>query len=159
METLKDLENKFDRWFKVLPGLPNSARKFLADYLWIMVIISSILYGVFLLMVLGLATFIIPAFSFISIQTIDAGISYSTIVSMLELILVLSLMVSAIGPLRKHQRSGWDKMFLVALVGFVAAIIQLFFSFSLYNLVSAFVWLAIEMYLLMQTKSFFIKKA
>lgn len=157
METLRIIENKFAKWLKFLPSLPDRGQKIISDYLWVIALVSMLFSGLFILLILGLLSFNVATLGLESIRSIDNGITVVTIVATLELILVFSLSAAAIGPLRKHQRSGWDKMFIIALVSFASAVLQFAYTLKFYNAFSAVIWLIIQVYFLLQVKRHFVR--
>lgn len=157
METLRFIENKFAQWLKFLPNMPDRGQKILSDYLWVIALVSMLFSGFFILLILGLLSFNLASFGLGSIQSIDSGVTVVTVVAGLELILVFALSVAAIGPLRKHQRSGWDKMFIIALVSFVSAVLQFAYTINFYNVISAVIWMLIQAYFLLQVKRHFVR--
>lgn len=157
MEALRKIENQFARAFKFLPGLSESVQKLLSDYLWLVALVGSAFSLFFLAMLIGLVDVESSIVGLNSVRAIDLNLRPVTIIAVFELVLITSLMLSAIGLLKKHKRSGWDIMFLVALVSFVSCFLQFCFSWSYYNLFTGLVWLLIEIYFLLQVKSHFVR--
>lgn len=164
MEALKKLENTIIGWLTKVPNLPESARKWLGDNIWWIVIVGAVLIGIAAIVqlttVLNVMTVIgsvaatyyaTNAFTSYAIATGLIGLAFSVITAV--------LLVTAIKPLQLKQKKGWVLLFLVWLLNILAtvviAVLTLNPVFFITTILFNSIWIAISGYLLFEMHSQF----
>jgi hypothetical protein len=169
MEYIKKAEDKIGEWLKPVPHMPENWRKWLAANVWWLTAIGAILiclslFAMFMAVVIafGLTT----AIGSYSLYGWGAYGYASTnilllLINFVAMVVFAGIYISAISPLKKGQKKGWDLMFKAFLLGIVLNVITLlgtlnhFFSGLLNAAIGAF----IGAYILFELKSYFVKTA
>ena len=151
--SVRKLENKIEGWLKPIPHLPSTWRKWVADNIWWIMIVSVVM-------------------SAITIFTINSNLwhsydpfahtgwwMFSSTISLLFMAVVTIISASAIKPLKNMKKKGWDLLFLVFIVKIVAEIVNLLISLNIFLFLSSLVGIAIGAaigaYLLFEIRSYF----
>ncbi len=163
-EFLYKLEKTVFGWFKNVPGLPEGARKWLADNIWWIVIVGLVLTIISVLGSLAaLSTRIsvlgtVAASYYVSSVT-SSWLIVADIVALLFMIAEAILLFFAIQPLREKQKKGWVLLFATWLLGAVALVVNALLGLSVLHFIVAIlfgaIWLAISGYFLFEIHSQF----
>lgn len=125
MDAVNKLENTIGGWFKNVPHLPKGGKKWLANNLWWIALISAII-GILGVLILVPAVLI----AFTSILAGEFETAYnpafyvlSIVVSLVSLIATTALTCFAIAPLKAKRKTGWSLIFLSLVVSFVLGVV------------------------------------
>lgn len=170
MSATDKLETTVAEWLRLVPHLPNSARKWLANNVWWLAIISVVAS------VSGILIDILSLMSYLNIYGPING-PYATqyiggviIVSMASVVfslVITFLTVLAVSHLKVLRKKGWNLLFLILIVNAISAIVvaalsviinQSLLGFIIGVIVGGLV-VAIEAYFLFEIRFYFIVKA
>lgn len=166
---LSKIETTFEGWFKPLPHLPENGRKWIASNAGVIVTVGLILSVIGTLFMVGA---LFTALSFLSssigllgafgVTVYSTGWIISTIVSLLDLVLIITLTAMAIKPLKAMNKKGWDLLFMLSLASATLSVISTIINFDAFSLLGglmgAAIGLAISMYFLFEIRSYFEAK-
>jgi hypothetical protein len=164
MELLYKLEKIVFNWFKNIPGLPEGARKWLADNIWWIVIIGTVLTIISILGSLAALSTRISLQGTIAasyyISTVNSTwLTIADIVAIVFMILEVILLILAIQPLKEKQKKGWVLLFATWLLGGVALVVNALLGLNVLHFIVAIlfgaIWLAISGYFLFEIHSQF----
>lgn len=178
MESIKGVEKTLEKYYKNsgVPHLPKGLTEFLAEWAWLFTVIGVVL-GVF-----GIFTAIsavLVAQSLLGVASVYGGSAYvaqasgslwvTTALSIVISVVVISIQVRAIAPLRLKKLKGWELLFLASLVSVGASILSSLVSAvmagglsivsSLFGIVLTLVFYAIGLYVLFEVKGHFTAAA
>jgi uncharacterized membrane protein len=165
MEYVKKLEDMIEGWLKPVPHLPAAWRKWMAENVWWLVIISVVL-EVFAVIGMYNAAMLItnnPWYGYLEAYGAPshAGMTLYTMVTMAFLAVSAVLMAMAVNPLKAKHKKGWDLLFLATLVGVASslagAVLGLSFTYLVSGIFSAVIGAAIGSYFLFEIRSYFKK--
>jgi hypothetical protein len=149
-QLVKPLENLYAK----APALPVGAREFIVSIApWVALILG-------ILSVVGFALSLLGWGSLAAVAPLAAGMH----VGFTGLLLVASVLglvsgvlyLLAFKPLQKRALKGWNLLFWVLLINAVSAVVSGVAVFlNPFSIVWALVWLAIELYFLLQVKSYY----
>ncbi|HWT39812.1 MAG TPA: hypothetical protein VN081_00870 [Dongiaceae bacterium] len=159
MQWMTKLEHMVAGWLKNVPHLPESARRWISDNAWWIVLIGTIitafavLFG--LLGIVGLlASYGTVGASYYVAATFTAWVLVTTIVTFVFTTLALILLAMAINPLKEKQKKGWVLLFANWLLSAVAIVINAILSLNPVGFITGIlfgaVWLAISGYFLFE---------
>lgn len=167
---ITDIEHSILKWFKPLPHLPREARTWLADNLWWITALGSIVVAI-----AAFATLvnIFAYLSFLGNAASYAGIYNAPVYSALWLVDTLVLLAvlcllaylygKAYGPLRRMRADGWRLLFIALLVGVARAVIAAVLSLNpviaVYTLLASGIAMAVAAYFLFEVRTYFVKSA
>lgn len=158
MKLLEQIETTTTGWLKFLPKMPSDVQKSMSEYVWVAAAAGAVfsLIGAISVvdMLQGASSLVFNTFG---VELIDRTMNAALWISIFELAVVFVLLVMSTSSLKRHERSGWDKLFLVAVLGAVSSVLQFVFTFEVSNLVSGVLWFLIEVYFLIQVKNYFIR--
>lgn len=166
MKSIEKLETMVADWLKPLPHLPIAFKKWLAENIWWIVLVSVILSVIgTLFMIIGVFTaisllgtttsmfgyYIAPAYTGWSVMAL--------MISMLFMIATVILAAMAISPLKVSQKRGWMLLFSMMVLRAVAAVVGAIFTYSVFgfmsSLISSAIGIAVGAYLLYEIRSYF----
>lgn len=159
MEFLAKLERTVLEWFKSLPSLPASGRKWLGDNVWWIVLIGAILTALGILGALSaLGTAISLQGTVVAQYYVSPAVGtwaiVSSIVGLVFSVLEVILLFSAIQPLKAKQKKGWVLLFATWLLGGIAVVVNAVLSLSILGFILSVlfggVWMAISGYFLFE---------
>jgi hypothetical protein len=136
MELLSRLEHKIFGWFKNIPGLPVSTRKWLGDNSWWITIVILVLLVINILnTLLALdAKYEMLGTVANSYYVSSSGATWEIIanfVSLGFLVLQAIFLYFAIKPLKMKQKKGWVLLFAAWLIHAVSIVVNGFMSLSI----------------------------
>jgi hypothetical protein len=162
------LEALVSKWLKPVPHLPRDVQKWIAVNSWWIMLVGVILSGLGLL--IGLMGF------FTALAIVGTGVGYygyatanvyggawivNTVISLIFMVGLVTLLATAILPLKAMKAKGWKILFFVLLIDAVYTVINAVFSFSVigfvFSLIFGAIGLGISAYFLFEMKSHFIK--
>ncbi len=164
--SVRKLENMIEGWLKPIPHLPSTWRKWGADNIWWIMIVSVVVSVITIWALLSTMS------TTATIFTINSNLwhsynpfghtswwMFSSMISLLFMAGVTIITASAINPLKNMKKKGWDLLFLVFIVKIVAEIINLLISLNIFLFLSSLVGIAIGAaigaYLLFEIRSYF----
>lgn len=166
METIDKLENMVAGWLKPLPHLPVTWRKWIAENIWWITLVSVI---VSVLVIFTMINALLIAFSVITTVTGIYGQYFSatysvwwevwSVIALGVMIVVTIIEAVAITPLRIMKRRGWDMLFLAFLIGAVETIVTFVRDFNIItfipSVIAVVIGLGLGAYLLFEVRSYF----
>lgn len=166
METIDKIENTIGGWLKPLPQLPVTWKKWIADNIWWITLVSVILS---VLVIFTMINALLIAFSVISAVTGFYGQYFATtysawwetwsVIALAVMIAVTVIEAIAITPLKNKQRRGWDMLFLAYLIGAAETIVTFVRDFNIItfipSVIAIVIGLGVGAYLLFEVRSYF----
>jgi hypothetical protein len=149
----KKLVKPLEEQFSKLPPLPVGVREFMVTVApWLALVLGVLAVLAFATAILGMGVLSGLAPYYAQMGYGVGGLFWiPLVVGLAEGVLWLL----AFQPLRKHSVKGWDLMFWVFVLGLVGSLLSSGLYFSTFGIVWAIIWLAIELYLLFQIKSYY----
>lgn len=166
MKSIEKLETTVARWLEPLPHLPTSARKWIAQNIWWMIMVGVILSVIGILaMIGGILTTIsllgttVSVYGYYIAPAYTGWFVFSLIVSLAFTIATVALIAMAINPLKVYQKEGWKLLFWAFILRVVAIVINAIFTFnasdSIWTVINGAVGIIIGVYLLYEIRSYF----
>jgi hypothetical protein len=158
METINSLEKKLVEVNKTLPQIPESGKKVLADWFWVLLVIGVVVGVMGILTILG-----IGASGSLLLTGLGAGAYVaatlwpSIVFGVIGMAIVIVIEAMAIGPAKNKEHRGWQLVFIAVLLQFVISVLQNIFINDYTSVLGSLIGLAIGLYLLVQVHSYFIK--
>ena len=170
MSTLQQLETTLDQWYKKSPiHLPESARKWIGDNVWWIVIIgviASVISVVGSIRALFWADDLLKqtrefaASIGVTVPNDNLAYDISLWVSAIVFIIVILIELRAIQPLREKKKHGWDLVFLAALLSLAGGLVSGLISGAVVGpIVGTIVGAVIGGFFLFETRSQFLPAA
>lgn len=166
MGFVKNLENTVAGWLKPVPHLPKAAQKWIAENVWWIVLIGVVLSAIGLLV--SLAAFL-GALALVGTYYGGAlavsgytggGWVLSGILSLIFTVGLITLLATAISPLKAMKKKGWTLLFLITLLDAVYVVLSAVLSLSvigfIFGIIFGAIGLAIALYLLFEIRSYFV---
>ena len=154
MEPLTKLEKIILGWYKKLPHLPESARKWLGDNVWWIAVIGlvltcigilSVLFGTLLSTATSVA-YVLPAFAAWQLITGTVLLAF--------LVIEAILLGLAIKPLQVKQKKGWVLLYLLWLIGILYVVVYAVLTLNpflfIVQVLFGAIWVAISGYFLFE---------
>jgi len=165
MSVVDKLETVAEGWLKPVPHLPINARKWLAENVWWLSIVSVIasIIGFFIIVstILTYMSVIGAVAGFYSTQVYGTGWIFSTLLSLGFSVAVTVLTAFAVVPLRAAKKKGWDLLFMALIVGALSAVVGALVRLDLGALIGGIIvgaiLVAIGAYFLFEIRSYFVK--
>lgn len=158
MDAITKLEAAVAGWHQKLPHLPTTARRWLADNSWWMILAAVIIGG---LTVVGVLTpLLFAGMLFVGLGG-AIGIAISGLLAVLVLfwlgltIVSVVLMALAVSPLKRLEKRGWSLIFAVLLVNLAAVVLKLLFDFEAGSFIAGALGTAIAGYFLLEIREYF----
>jgi hypothetical protein len=154
MEALRKLEGVIASWYKGLPHLPENFSKWLADNIWWLVLVGTVLGLLVTIPALGVLLFggaVLTA----------TGNSYYgdtfvwILLALLFVIAYLVLSALSIMPLKIHRKLGWSLLFLVMLLDVLSTLLTFIANWRVGTLITGLLGAAIAGYFLFEIRSYF----
>jgi hypothetical protein len=146
-------------WYKNLPHLPENGRKWLADNIWWLVLISVILGVMALFPMIGalvLSGAVVSSYGAYGYTGYNTGMAFTVIIISIIFYLVdVVLSAVAISPLKGHRKRGWSILFLLLMLSLVFNVATAVASYNIGSLVFGLVGVAIGGYLLFEIRDLF----
>ena len=164
MESVNKLENKLAATYKGLPHLPADVKKWIAQNVWWMAIVSVVfsVFGVIsLIAVTFFASAVLVGFGGYAGAAVAAAGGFALLsvgVSIAFMIVELIVMGMAISPLHGMQKKGWTFIFIAALIQAASYVVSFLYSFNLFGLVWNLLILAVGVYFLFEIRDHFAGK-
>jgi hypothetical protein len=164
MESVNKIENKLATMYKGLPHLPADVKKWIAQNVWWMAIVSVVfsVFGVIsLIAVTFFASAVLVGFGGYAGAAVAAAGGFALLsvgVSIAFMIVELIVMGMAISPLHSMQKKGWTFIFIAALVQAASYVVSFLYSFNLFSLVWNLLILAVGVYFLFEIRDHFAGK-
>jgi len=159
------IETMVAGWLKPMPHLPVNGRKWLAENVWWIVIIWVALSGLAAITLLGALSFFSAVTTGVAIMTdtivYTGWFLFVALISLAFMFAQLVLMIIAINPLKKFQIKGWKLMFMTILLSAAGTLVGVVLNFnagSIMSLATGAINFLIGAYLLLEIKSYFVKK-
>lgn len=166
MKSIEKLELMVARWLEPLPHLPISARKWIADNIWWIVLVGVILSvigtlgmigGIFTAIALMGTTF--SAYGYSIAPAYTGWFVMSLVISFAFMVASVILTAMSVSPLKIKQKEGWMLLFYTLVLRAVAVVIGAFFTYSMFGFIGAVIsgaiGIAISAYLLYEIRSYF----
>lgn len=159
MEPLGKIEKKILTWTKDIPQLPLSARKWLGENIWWIVLIVAIISGISALALLNGTLNLISVLgtvgaSFYAVATVTSWGITVNFINLAFIIGVTILLAVAVKPLQLKQKKGWVLLFAAWLLAIVSAVVSALLSFNIFNfiidIIFAAIWVAISGYFIFE---------
>ncbi len=159
MEPLTKLEKLILEWYKKVPHLPESFRKWLGDNVWWIAVIGLVFAAISALFVLfgtllgsaAAVAYVLPTFAAWQIVT--------GVVSLVFLVLEAILLGLAIKPLQNKQKKGWVLLYLLWLLGVVYVVVGAVLTLNpflfIVQILFGAIWVAVSGYFLFEIHSQF----
>lgn len=158
MEAINSLEKKLVEVNKTLPQIPESGKKILAEWFWILLIIGVVLGAMGVLTILGIgATGSLLLTGLGAGGYVTATLWPSIVFGVIGMAVVLVIEAMAIGPAKNKEHRGWQLVFIAVLLQFVFSILQNVFLDNYTSILGSVIGLVISLYLLVQVHSYFTK--
>jgi hypothetical protein len=170
MSATDKLETTVAEWLRLVPHLPSTAQKWLADNVWWLAIISVVASASGILIdILSLMSYLNiygPINGLYTTQYIG-GVIIVSLASVVFSLVTTFLTILAISHLKVLRKKGWNLLFLILIVNAISAIVvaalstiinQSLLGFIVGVIVGGLV-VAIEAYFLFEIRSYFIVKA
>lgn len=162
MDVIRKLETKFANTFSKAPHLPIALRLWIAQNIWWIVLIATIIITINLFVftigaLLVGALFTAGGFLFGGpIGGFIGGIALaiSTIIFVFSLLAVVILSL-AISHLRTRRKRGWYLLFILQLFGLVFTALTFLFTFEPFTLIFNLLWVGIGLYILFEIRDYF----
>lgn len=163
MKIIKDLEKILGDLFKGLPALPESTKKWLAEYAWVFAVLGVVFGAIAGLLLLTGAIFVSTVVTPGYVDSLYAVTPVSTSrivlfawIALAALAVNVYILYKAVPKLKVKSRSGWDLLFLSAVLWLAYDV----FNWLQYTRdVGSFVWgiitTAIGLYILFQIREKF----
>ncbi len=169
MDTVKSIEAQLVDLNKTLPKLPAGLTKWLADYGWLLVLISVILSIMTLVTLVPLLLLAFGVSTAVGVGNLFAGYGFnpaiaplawlSISISFVTLLFAIVVEAMAITPLKNKQHRGWQLIFIVMLVSTALSIVASIVTLQPGSLVINLVVYAIGFYVLFQLRPHFMPQA
>lgn len=159
MERVTKIEEFAASWYEKLPHLPESARTWLADNCWWMVLISVIIGGLSVIGVLSmslLAGLLLAGIAGVAGVAAGGFIILFVLLWLALAVLSVILLALAINPLKRKEKKGWTLVFMVALVNVAAVAVKVIFDFEIASFVFGLIGSAIAGYFLFEIRNRFV---
>ncbi len=168
MSTIEKIEDKVAGWLKPVPHLPAGAQKWIANNVWWIVLVGTILSGLGLLIglvgFLGVLALVGTTTSYygaaVTGSVYGGGWVISALVSLAFTLGALILFARAVSPLKALKKQGWKLLFLVLLLDTVYVVLNSIFSFSIigfiFGIIFGAIGIAIGAYFLFEIRSHFV---
>jgi len=150
----KKLVKPLEDLYAKAPALPPGVRDFIVNFApWVALILG-------VLSVVGFAVSLLGVGTLTALAPMAAGMRYGftgllLVTSVLGLVCGV-LYLLAFQPLKKRALKGWNLLFWVLLINAVSSVVSGFaVFFSPLSIVWTLVWLAVELYFLLQVKSYY----
>lgn len=158
MESLRKLEVTFGTWLRDVPHLPVNLRKWLAENVWWLVIVSLVLSAMAILGILAATVFvgvIGSGYSPAAGIVLGGAVFMASLLFLAMFIVMTVLQAMAVGPLKALQKRGWDLLFLVALISLISGVIVSFLTFDLGGIIRSVFGAGVAYYFLYEIVSYF----
>lgn len=166
MEIIQKLEKKIASGYKSVPNLPVSGRKWLAENVWWLAVISVILSAISILVsLIAVISFMtwtgsLDAYSgYYSTSPYASGWIIGAIITLVFTVAITILTASAISHLRVQRSRGWMLLFVVYLLSVVEVFANAILTYSVAGFIGGILFgaigLAISGYFLFQIRSYF----
>lgn len=142
MELLGKIEGYILGWIKGLPHLPLSARKWIADNAWWVIIVALVISCIGALSLL-FGTLLGSAATAYILPTFAAWQMLTGTVSFVFLVLQIIIMAFAIKPLQDKQKKGWVLLFILWLVSVLSTVAMVVLSLSVLEFITDLIFGAI----------------
>lgn len=168
MSTIEKIESKVAEWLKPVPHLPAGAQKWIANNVWWIVLVGTILSGLGLLIglvgFLGVLALVGSTTSYygaaVSGSVYGGGWVISALLSLVFTVGLLILLARAVSPLKAMKKQGWKLLFVVLLLDAVYVVLNSIFSFSvvgfIFGIIFGAIGLAISTYFVFEIRSHFV---
>lgn len=159
MEFLGKIEKTVLGWFKGVPGLPPSGRKWLGDNVWWIALIAAILTGIGILINLITISASISvlgsiAATYYTSAAVTTWVVVTGIVGLAFAVIEGVLLAVAVSPLKEKQKKGWVLLFASWLVGVVGVVVNSLLTLNVFSFIFGIifgaVWAAIIGYFLVE---------
>lgn len=170
MSVLTNLETKTAGWLQALPHLPKGGQKWLAENVWWLAIISVVASAIGVLTIISAIiayqTFIGTTAlydSYYAVQPYGSGWVFTTVISLLFLIVTTAVTAAAINPLKQLSKKGWNLLFVVLIIQVVSIIINAIASLNpfafIFSILFGAIGITIGAYFLFEIRSYFLTPA
>ncbi len=167
MQIIKDLEKFLSGVLKGLPPLPENFRKWIADNIWILTIISVVLSVISGLLLLTGAIFVSAVVSPAYVNSLYAqevtSVSHFVIFAWIALIALavnVFILLKSIPHLKTKARAGWDLLFLAEVLWFIYGVFNwLQYTRDISSLFGSLIGALIGFYVLFQIQDKFSAKS
>lgn len=166
MEIVDSLEKQLVETNKGLPKLPAGLTKWLADYGWLLTLISVVLGALSLLALIPAALLAFGLSTAVGVGYGLSGYGYSPLVSsfawlsillsLVNLILIIVIEAMAISPLKAKKHRGWQLVFIASLISLIFSVASNLVTMQLSSLVVGLVAYALGLYVLFQLRPHFL---
>jgi len=148
MEYVKKLEKTVLGWLKNVPHLPASARKWLGDNVWWIVLVGVIFSAIAVLVAISGLFALIAALSAVSSVYYVTGFYTGfdllrAVVSLVFLATIGIVLALSINPLKAKQKKGWVLLFLSLLINALSVVVTALLSFSVFGFIGGILFGAI----------------
>lgn len=159
MERESTIETTLGGWYEKLPHLPETARHWLADNVWWMVLVAVVIGGFAIIGVmvpLLLVGALFSGFGGVIGAAIGGLLILVAILWLLLAIVSLVLLAMAIQPLKRHDKRGWRLVLWVLLINVAAVVIKVMFDFEPMSFLFGLLMLGISGYFLFEIRERFM---
>ena len=165
---MKQIEKQIIVWLKPVPRLPRYITKLIADNLWWVIIIATIVMTISalasLLAISSYLSYLGNAASYAGIYNtaLYSGLwLFFTVLSLIFSSLIAYIYYRSITPLRKMHELGWRLLFGVFLISVLRAAIFSFTTLNvfviIFTLIFSAIFMAVGAYLLFEIRHYFVK--
>lgn len=158
MDSVTKLETTVAGWYQKLPHLPATARRWLADNSWWMVLAAVIIGG--LVVVGALTPLLFAGMLFAGLGgAIGAAIGGLLVIFVLFWIgltvVSVVVMAMAVSPLKRLKKRGWNLVFIVLLLNLAAIVLKMLFDFEVGSFIMGILGTALAAYFLFEIREYF----
>lgn len=158
MEHISKVEATIGEWHEKVPHLPAAVRQWLADNSWwvaLAIVLMGSLVIFFILLPLLLLGAILSSLAGIWGAAAGGFLLLLAVMWMLLAIASIALLAVAVRPLKRHQKRGWDLLFLVLLLNVAVITLKVLFDFEPTSFIFGILTVALAGYFLFEMKDHF----
>lgn len=162
MERMSKIEDIISEWHDKTPHLPATVRQWLADNSWWVALAIAILGAIvifFILIPLLLLGAVLSGLAGVLGAVAGGLLLLIAIIWMLVAIVSIILLAVAVGPLKRHQKRGWNLLFFALLINVTVIVLKLLIDFEPASFMLGLLMAALAGYLLFEMKDHFTPTA
>jgi hypothetical protein len=159
---LRRVEVLLEKWWKGIPHLPKGGQRWLAENVWWLTLIGAILSAISFLVLLNTIRQLaspVSYFGYVLTPAYTGWAIFTSIVSLVFVVITGLLLAFAVKPLRAIDKKGWTLLFIVGLVEAVNIVLNAILSLSVFGFITEIIFgaigFAIGMYFLFEIRDHF----
>jgi hypothetical protein len=159
---VRRIEQQIEKWWRSVPHLPKNGQRWLAENVWWIALVGAIMSAVSVLVLLNSLRYLISPVSYygyVLTSSYTGWAIFTTIVSLVFVIITGLLLAFAVKPLRAVEKKGWTLLFMVSLVEAVNIVLNAVLSLSIFGFIIEVIFgaigVAIGLYFLFEIRDHF----